>query len=174
MIFNIKTLTTSIFLLTNFLILAQDCEEKIDQFTGKKTTIYQMSKFGVTKMKLEQIESDSISMTYRIVIDKIESTAIPKGSSLLLKLDNDKIIELKSIKNSEPRSGTVSTGSYGTSYSEAFLMFNITESQLKLLKNYKVEFIREPNFKGGYVDLSRKKTKKLSKHLSKGAECMLN
>ena len=179
----IKKATLITLILLSVKVCSQKCKTEKDPFTNEEKTSF------VFKNKTVYFEMKNDSITFDIAFNywgEREHT-FKEGTGFLIKLENGSKIDLKTITESKPKiesvisssgfylgfsSGMTSTRSENfTTYSFVFLL---TESELKMLAESKIEIIRIPDTdEEKYVDLEAKgRTRKKIKAIKKGATCM--
>lgn len=151
---------------------AQKCNTDKDPFTGKEKREFIWKPYLYTFLKMEKDTNGTVVMTYRHAQPYVVDYTIPTGSKFLIKLKNDQIIELLTVEDAKTRTGASSGTMGGTTYSECYMIFHLTQEQLQTLSKYPAVSVRHPNFDGKDFD-APKVSKKFSKVLMQGSKCML-
>jgi hypothetical protein len=155
-----------LFLNANF-IFAQKCQTTIDEFTNEKVTNYSYYKernyWPPMKLNFElkkNICKFDLTICY---MNKLE-VIIPKGSELLLKLENGEILKFTTQADATPQSFVHNNNIF----SDYIYSLSLTLEDINKLAETKVKMLRFPNaFAGGTTD-----TDEYSKAIKKGAECI--
>ncbi|PQJ20997.1 hypothetical protein [Tenacibaculum sp. SG-28] len=176
----------SIFLFFISSAFSQKCKTKVDPFTDERVDYFDFEN------KTVYFELRNKEVTFEIVFYYLGNRDFEfnEETDILLKLDNNEKLTLKSIRVSKPRqeqfSSTTSyqgffrTGGYSMSsvdtYTAYSFKFLLSESDLIKLTNYKIKIIRLPDTEEGkYHDIEAKKgTKRKVKAINKGAKCISN
>lgn len=100
---------------------------------------------------------------------------VPKGSEVLLKLENGEVIELKTINDSKSTVASMTMSeSDNLVYSTYFLKMEVTPEHLQKMAAYKVTDLRYPDLHGGSRSLSDKELRnKWQRLIMDGSKCML-
>lgn len=133
-------------------------ENKIDDFTKKsikRTSWETVCKKGSfwTYARCSKIDS-SRYMTFRIMSDK-KIYVVDEGNELLLKMANDSIISLKSIKRAISCRGCGSIGLIGSAAEGIEVEFYIPESKFFYMLENKIAKMRLQG-NGGYIEAEMK------------------
>ena len=148
-------------------IKAQGCTQGKDPFTGVETVEYLFYEI----LQFKSTQSGAI-LKLRHSQTAVVETTIPKGSPFLIKLENGTIIESTTTEDAKSRSGaSTSVNSGGSTYSEVYLIVELSHDQLKQLSESEATHIRHMDF-DGEIKTTEIANKYVIKHLTKGAKCM--
>lgn len=157
---NIKYLIllfTIVLLSNTSIVKAQKCNythEKVDEFSGEvERRILKKHNFFF-KFAFYRLGEDFRLESY-VNIPGDQAFLIPEGSVLNLKLGDNSIMELTSIKNATPQSFV----SNSQIYSGFAMTYPISEEQLKLIEEVGIKFIRTYLKDESYYDMDLKKKK---------------
>ena len=157
-------LLSMISVLTFEITIAQDCEIKKDPFSNKEVQTYNFK----NETLIFERSDGTVTVKLKFNLDGEINIAIKKGSSILLKTEKDKIIDLVTIEDAIP----VSQVSGTRVISVVIFKCNLNEEMLKNMSESHVVLIRHPDGKGSQYDLEIGKG--IGKGFQKGADCMLN
>lgn len=136
---------------------AQNCKythEKVDEFSGKvERRIVQNHNFYFT-FAFYRLGDDFRLESY-VNIPGDQAFLIPEGSKLNLKLGDQSVMELTSVKNATPQSFVASN----QIYSGFAMTYPITKEQLKKIEEVGIKFIRTCLKDESYYDMDLKKNK---------------
>jgi len=168
---NLKKLIFLAFIFATLSSFSQECEVKNDPITGEKTCIFS-NKAGT--LKYEYKVGGVINFFTTFNYSGEQNFAMPKGSEIIIKLENDSIIRLYSIVEAMPQTRVVAN-QYGASvYTYYTFAFELTAEQVKTLASSDVVFMRYPAISGGSNDYEVKGFGKIfAKKITKGAQCIL-
>jgi hypothetical protein len=147
---------------------AQKCETGKDPFTGEPAQIYKHKDNGL----IFENKSGKVKLTIVNGYDGERNVIIPSGSNIQFKLDNDEIVNLKTINDAPPKSQLLGYAAVITYYS---FTFDIDQETLKKLGDNLITLVRFPDANGGFEDRQIKggRLAKYVKSLQKGANCMM-
>ena len=98
---------------------------------------------------------------------------VPKGTEIILKLENGEILKLATAYDASPKTDASSSMYSATIYTNYFYPIELTKDEVNKLATSKVVLIRYPDTQGGTRDFEPKGfTKKLADVLQKGAQCI--
>ncbi len=179
----IKKTTLIILILLSAKVYSQKCKTAKDPFTNEEIKSFDFK----NKTVYFEIKNDSITLDIVFNYWGEREHIFKEGTGLSIKLETGAKIDLKTIMDSKPKiessistsgfymglgSGMTSTKAENfTTYSFVFLL---TESELEMLAESKIEIIRIPDTdEEKYVDLEAKgRTGKKIKAIKRGATCM--
>lgn len=159
--------------LLSTVLFGQECNNEKDAFTGEQKCTFDYKPSNIPYLHLEVI-SDIRTIEFRAVENSAINYTIPKGSEILIKLDNGEIIQLFLLKDVSSSVGVASASGFSATYSEYFLKAEITVSQLQKLASFNITDLRYPNLHGGNRDEKAKDLRKgFRQAFMKGAKCIL-
>lgn len=160
-------LITLCLLLSTSFIYGQKCEIKADPITGEQTIQFK-NKYQTLRFENKGTELTDFYTTFSYRGE--QNVTVLKGSEVVFKLKNGKIITLTSIADATPQTRLISETTIVSNYTYAF---KITKEQINDLASDKIDFIRYPSMDGGTVDLDVKGLGKIyASKITKGAQCM--
>lgn len=146
---------------------AQKCETGKDPFTGETAQIF---KYKDNSLILEN-KAGNVKLSIVNVYDGERNVMLPAGTEVQLKLENDEVINLKTINDAPPKSQLAGVIVY-TNYT---FTFELDQKTLKKLADNLITLFRFPDANGGFMDREVKggRVAKYVKNIQKGANCML-
>lgn len=145
---------------------AQKCEVKADPITGEKVIQF-INKHKTLRYENKGTELTDMYMTFSY--PREQNVSVSKGSNIIIKLKNDKIITLETITDANPQSRLVGE-QIVTFYTYAF---KLSKEQIDNLASDKISLIRYPSLDGGTLDWQVKGLGKIyASKVTKGAECI--
>lgn len=161
-------------LIFNFSEVVGQCVKKTDAFSNEKVSSFEWKARGIKTLYFESSQGKSIFQFRAAEMAAIEYT-IPKGSEVLIKLENGEIINL--FTNAETKSAVSSmtiTDSDNITFSTYFLTMDVTPDQLKKLSTSKITDMRIPDLHGGSRSYDSKELRnKFQRFVMEGAKCIL-
>ena len=163
---NSKFLTAVLFLFfANSISSFSQCETKEDPFSGKKEVSFDYKNKSIYFSSIDTNILLELKFNYNGELNQY----IPEGKDINIKLENDIILNLKTISESSPVSSLVGQ----LIFSQYTFRMNLTKDELLKLSQSDAIFIRYPDINDSYLDLDLDKSaKKLKKNLRAGAECI--
>lgn len=164
-------------------VYSQKCKSEIDPFTNEKIDSYN---YG-NKTVYFELKKNEISFEIMFYYLGERHYEFKEGTEMLLKLENNKKLSLKTVRISKPRFEQVSSASripslFGntmtTFSSDTFtgysFEFKLSKESLEELANSRIKLIRLPDTQDGkYYDVEGKgRTKPKVKAVNKGAKCI--
>ena len=168
---NLKKIIFLAFIFATFTSYSQDCEVKNDPITGEKTCIFN---YKNGSLKYEYKVGGVINFLLTFDYSGEQNFAMPKGSEVIIKLENDSIIRLYSIVEAMPQTKVFATQNSAGVMTYYTFAFELTADQIKTLASSNVVFYRYPSVSGGTNDYEVKGLGKIfAKKITKGAQCIL-
>lgn len=154
-------------------LLSQECKNQVDPFTNESMSTFDYSPYNIKYLHIE-VKNDKRIMEFRAVENGAVAYTIPKGSEVLIKLENGDIVRLHTFSEASSTVGASGASGFTTTYSEYYLKMEITVEQLQKLASFKITDLRYPNLHGGNTDDKASDLRKgFRKSFMKGAKCIL-
>lgn len=167
---------TFLFLFTMLIGLnsfGQKCEKIIDPFTNEPVATYEWRQRGLRSIYFESSKG-TIYFQFRAgEMGSIEAT-IPKGSEVLIKLENGAVFKLLTTDDIRSTTSSTSIGeSNNVMFSTYYIKAFVSIDQLKQMAKFKITDLRYPDLNGGSKQYNEKELRdKFEKFLMEGAQCM--
>jgi hypothetical protein len=165
-----KTLSLLILSLIYLSSYAQKCEVKADPITGVKSIQF-INKQNTLRFENKETNLTDFYVTFSYTGE--QNITMAKGSQVIFKLKNDKIITFESVKETVPQT-RVSTSSSSVYVSTFYTFaFQLTKDEINTLASDKIVLMRYPSIDGGQLDYVVKGLGKVfASKITKGAACM--
>jgi hypothetical protein len=161
-------------LIFNFSDVFGQCVKKKDAFSNEIVASFEWKARGVRTLYFESTQGKSIFQFRAAEMAAIEYT-IPKGSEVLIKLENEDIINL--LTNVETKSAVSSmtiSDSDNITFSTYFLTMDVSQDQLRKLSASKITDMRIPDLHGSSRSYDSKELRnKFQRSVMEGAKCIL-
>jgi len=166
----LKSLLLLTFLFIISIAFAQECEVKNDPITGEKTCSFYNKKKSI---RYEYNGGDTIDFFTTFTYTGEHNIAMPQGSELIFKLEDNTILTFKSAIDAAPITKIQSSQYGSTVFTNYTFTFKLTIDQIEKLANSKLVFMRYPSTDGGHLDHKIKGLgKKYGKTFTDGAICI--
>jgi hypothetical protein len=181
-----KNLTIILLIFISIKAYSQKCKTDKDPFTNEVITSFDFD----YKTIYFEIKNDTIRFDIKFNYWGERKHVFGEDSEILIKLEDNSTISLKTIKKAKPKIESITSSSNGPFFpgfgsginrtsSEKFTAYSFTfllnKTELNRLAESKIEIIRIPDTdEGEHVDLKAEgRTKKKIKAIKKGAICMI-
>ena len=151
---------------------SQKCDVKNDPITGEKTCKF-MNKQQTLRFEYKGGDIADFYTTFSYSGE--QNTVIPKGSEIIFKFNDGKILKLYSVIDATPQTKVYSSSTTVTVITNYTYAFKMTREEIAMMASSKIDLVRYPAIEGGHMDYDVKGLGKIyANKITNGAECILS